>query len=409
VKPDIPDESRIMRIAMLIRFNFPHGMAFANRWVALAKGLVECGEFVVVLCLTPASKEQAPEDLSLRGTYQGVDYVYTGPNLFRARSRVRHRLQMLRGFLGGIKELYKYKRCDQLDVIFFAWIPLWQKVIVLLLGRLLGVPTVHERNEHLYHGADGPLQKLLVYLDFRLLTRFCSGIEVISTSLERQFRPQLGRKTKMLVVPAVVDASRFAQDRLVDPPPVEGSYVAWCGSRWDTKDGAYDLIDAFTRIAGIHPEVKLLLIAPLDDSMEYARAEELALDSGYSERIVMTGRISQAEIPRYLRGAAVLALARPSSVQAQYGFPTKLPEYLATGRPVLATRVGDIPLYLRDGVNAYLVEPDDVAAFAEKLDYVLTHPEEASEVGRTGSILTSREFSSVFQATRLAAFFSELE
>jgi glycosyltransferase involved in cell wall biosynthesis len=404
-----------MYIAILFRFSFPHGMALANRFIALAKGLTEHGESVVVLCLTPASREQAPEDLALRGAYEGIEYMYTSPSLFRARSRARHRLQMLRGFIGGIGELHKRRRSNELDVVFFSWIPHWQKVVVLLFGRLHGVRIVQEQNEHLYEGAGGRyrglrggLPKLLEWLDFRMLTRFCSGIEVISTPLEQLLRPQLGKRARMLVLPAVVDVSRFERDRTIGAPPLEGPYVAWCGSRWDSKDGAHQLLLAFGQIAAAHPKVSLLLIAPHDDSPDYRRATEIIHQSGCSERIAVTGRVSQADIPRFLLGASVLALARPSSAQAEYGFPTKLPEYLATGRPVLATRVGDIPLYLQDGVNAYLVEPDDVPGFAEKLDYILQHPEEADAVGQKGRLLTTREFSSVFQAGRLASFFGAL-
>jgi glycosyltransferase involved in cell wall biosynthesis len=397
-----------VHIAILFRFSFPHGMALANRFIALAKGLNAHGESVVVLCLTPASPEQAPSDLSLRGIYEGVEYVYTGPNLFRARSRVRHRLQMVRGFTDGLWELRRRRRRHELDVIFLPWLPNWQKALVLVFGRLYGVRTVQERNEHLYHGARGRIGKLKVRFDFKVLTRFLSGVEVISTPLERLFRPQLGRKAKLIVVPAFVDASRFERDCGIESPPLEGSYVAWCGSRWDTKDGAHELIRAFSRLAGAYPEVRLALIAPQDDSPDYRRATELILESGCSDRIVMTGRVSQSDVPRYLRGATVLVLARPSSVQAEYGFPTKLPEYLATGRPVLATRVGDIPLYLRDGVNAYLVDPDDVEAFSDKLEYILTHSDEARRVGQEGRLLTTREFSNTFQAGRLASFLRDL-
>jgi glycosyltransferase involved in cell wall biosynthesis len=404
-----------MHIAILFRFSFPHGMALANRFIALAKGLIEHGESVVVVCLTPASEEQAPADLSLHGTYEGIEYVYTGSNLFRARSRLRHRLQMLRGFAGGMSELRRRRRSNELDVVFFGWMPHWQKAIVLLFGRLYGVRIVQEQNEHLYegageryHGVRGGLPKLLEWLDFKMLTRFCSGIEVISTPLERLFRPQLGRKTKLLVMPAVVDVSRFGHLSTIESSPFDETYVAWCGSRWDAKDGVHELITAFGRVASAHPKVSLVLIAPCDDSPEHEQAIELIRKCGFSERVVMTGRVSQADIPRYLQCAAVLALARPSSVQAEYGFPTKLPEYLATGRPVLATRVGDIPRYLQDGINAYLVEPNDIAAFAEKLDYVLAHPAETDEVGRNGKVLTTREFSNVFQAGRLASFFREL-
>ena len=59
-------------------------------------------------------------------------------------------------------------------------------------------------------------------------------------------------------------------------------------------------------------------------------------------------------MPKYLCNAKLLALARPDSIQAQGGFPTKLGEYLATGRPVVVTKVGEIPDYLEDGVNAFL-------------------------------------------------------
>ena len=49
----------------------------------------------------------------------------------------------------------------------------------------------------------------------------------------------------------------------------------------------------------------------------------------------------------------MLVLARPDNIQAKGGFPTKLGEYLATGNPVVVTKVGEIPNYLIDGVNAF--------------------------------------------------------
>jgi glycosyltransferase involved in cell wall biosynthesis len=398
-----------MHIAIFWRSNFPHGLALANRFIALAKGLIEVGESVVVVCVAPASREQAPADLSLHGTLQGIEYMYTTADLFRAESRLRHRLQKLRGFARGIKELRKRRRDDELDVIFFAGIPSWQMATLLLFGRLSGIRVVHERNEYPFLEAEGRRLRMVERcFYFRVLVRFCSGVEVLSTQLERLFRPQIGRKARLLVVPAVVDASRFELGSSVESPPLEGPYVAWCGGSWGRKDGVHQLIDAFGRVAGAHPEVSLVLMCPYDNSVDYTRAREKIRETACSERIVTTGRVSQAQMPHYLRGAAVLALARPTSVQAEYGFPTKLPEYLITGRPVLATRVGDIPRYLTDGMNAYLVDPDDVAAFAEKLDYILEHPEEAEEVGQRGRALTMREFSNVLQAGRLASFFREL-
>ena len=51
-------------------------------------------------------------------------------------------------------------------------------------------------------------------------------------------------------------------------------------------------------------------------------------------------------------------MARPDSRQARGGFPTKLGEYLATGKPVCVTKVGEITVYLEDNVSAFLAEPE---------------------------------------------------
>jgi glycosyltransferase involved in cell wall biosynthesis len=77
-------------------------------------------------------------------------------------------------------------------------------------------------------------------------------------------------------------------------------------------------------------------------------------------------------------------LARPDSLQAQAGFPTKLGEYLATGRPVVVTRTGEIGSYLVDGKSAYLAEPGNVKDIARQIDAVLSNPDAARVVGEAG-------------------------
>jgi glycosyltransferase involved in cell wall biosynthesis len=80
--------------------------------------------------------------------------------------------------------------------------------------------------------------------------------------------------------------------------------------------------------------------------------------------------------------------------------PTKLGEYLATGRPVVVTATGDIPKYLHDGVEAFVVEPGDVHSFSEALERALYNPV-AAEVGRAGQRLARREFDTVVHMRRL--------
>jgi glycosyltransferase involved in cell wall biosynthesis len=55
---------------------------------------------------------------------------------------------------------------------------------------------------------------------------------------------------------------------------------------------------------------------------------------------------------------------------------------MATGAPIVATRVGGLPEVVEDGVTGFLVPAGDVAALAERLAWVLRHPEAARDVGQ---------------------------
>ena len=87
---------------------------------------------------------------------------------------------------------------------------------------------------------------------------------------------------------------------------------------------------------------------------------------GLAERVEFTGSVERAGLPGLLKEAAAFALPRASGLFSTAGFPTKLGEYLATGKPVVVATTGDIPLYLSDGVDAFFV-PDDTRAFAARL------------------------------------------
>ena len=54
------------------------------------------------------------------------------------------------------------------------------------------------------------------------------------------------------------------------------------------------------------------------------------------------------------------------------------------GNPVVVTKVGDFPLFLKDGESALLAEPDNPASFAEKLIQAISNPNESERIGNNG-------------------------
>ena len=96
-----------------------------------------------------------------------------------------------------------------------------------------------------------------------------------------------------------------------------------------------------------------------------------------------------------------MALDRPDNIQAKYGFPTKLGEYLLTGNPVVITSVGDIPLFLRDGYSVLLAEPNSPNSFSAKLNWALENPDISHRIGEEGRKIAELEFDSQTETNKI--------
>ena len=74
------------------------------------------------------------------------------------------------------------------------------------------------------------------------------------------------------------------------------------------------------------------------------------------------------------------------------GFGLTVTEGLWKGRPVVASNVGGIPLQIKDGVNGYLLEPDDEDGFADRIVECLRHPALGEELGAAGRETVREKF-----------------
>jgi len=245
-----------------------------------------------------------------------------------------------------------------------------------------------------------PLHRILEGITLFSMRHF-SGVTVISKGL-KEYYLQKGIKT-LEVINMFVDSKRFENLTI---SPVD-KYIAYCGTISVRKDGVDSLIKAFDIFKKRYPEYKLYLIGQMDLLGAEDIIKKLIDERGLNDSVLFKGRINADELPSVLSGARMLALARPNTIQAQYGFPTKLGEYLATGKPVVVTKVGEIPLYLRDGENAFLAEPGNVESFAEKLLEVEADYAHALKIGEKGRELVYSEFSSIVQSKKLLNFMNE--
>ncbi|MDD4205404.1 MAG: glycosyltransferase, partial [Candidatus Delongbacteria bacterium] len=166
----------------------------------------------------------------------------------------------------------------------------------------------------------------------------------------------------------------------------------YTGPLLQKKDGILTIIKSFSNIANEFPDTNLVCTGSLDHSVDRDRVKNEIESSKAKDRIILKGFISRSEMIELLNSAACLVLAKPSSDQADTCFPTKLGEYLATGNPIVVTSTGEIPLYLKDGENAYIAEPDSVGSFTQKLRNLLSDSEMAQKIGLKGRQVAEEKF-----------------
>ncbi|MHB8605427.1 MAG: glycosyltransferase family 4 protein [Thermoplasmatota archaeon] len=174
-----------------------------------------------------------------------------------------------------------------------------------------------------------------------------------------------------------VDADRFA------PSPPSGHDVLFVAPlarayRWKGLDV---LLDAMVRVRAAIPDAHLTLVGGGDRFAEIERRVDPAA-------VRLAGSVSDADLPAFYRRAAVVVL--PSTTDAE-SFGMVLGEANASARPVVASRIGGIPDFVRDGVNGLLADPGDPVDLAAKLVDVLSNPERAATMGRRGREIVVRE------------------
>lgn len=224
------------------------------------------------------------------------------------------------------------------------------------------------------------------------------GLFVISTPLKDYFISEGVSESKIHIINMTVDPRRFIS---LKKQWVDNKYVAYCGTASNNKDGVDELIKAFAIIAHQYDDIKLMIIgktpSKVDESGNLALIERL----GIKGKVIFTGIVESKRMPQLLKNAEVLALARPDSLQAKCGFPTKLGEYLLTGNPVVVTKVGDIPKFLVHEESALLANQRDPKDFAKKIKWVLDNPVLAKKIGENGAKLALREFNNVHETHKM--------
>jgi glycosyltransferase involved in cell wall biosynthesis len=164
------------------------------------------------------------------------------------------------------------------------------------------------------------------------------------------------------------------------------------------------VIEAVAQARAFAPHLRLVIVGegPARQAVELAIAKNELQDIA-----ILTGNVPHADVPDYL-AAMDITVAPYVAVPGFYFSPLKVFEYMAGGRPVVASRLGQIPDILQDGVTGFLHAPGDVNALGSHILALASHSEMRTEMGRRAACHAQAHHSWANVAARITTLAGQL-
>jgi glycosyltransferase involved in cell wall biosynthesis len=197
---------------------------------------------------------------------------------------------------------------------------------------------------------------------------------------------------KMRIVHCGVDPARYGH-----PDARTGKTLMFVG-RLAAVKGVLVLLDALVKARTAHPDLRLVLVG---DGPERPRIVARVAELGLQACVEFAGYRTQDEVANLLAGADAFVL--PSFAE---GVPVVLMEAMASGLPVIATRVAGVPELVTDGETGLLVPPGDTASLARAIvDLLDTPPHRRAAMGEAGRAKVVQDFDQSREGAWLADLF----
>lgn len=255
------------------------------------------------------------------------------------------------------------------------------------------------------HGStrDSLTKKAYLFLDERVVYRGFDTIIAVSQQLENDLQKKHVPTEKIRVIQNGLDIELLDLQAGASEPslPLEkriGARVFGVIGRLFPDKGQNQFLEAFAAIADRHPDSYGLIVG---DGPDRARLSQRIDALGLQGRVYLCGARKNIKSVYELIDFLVI----PSLTE---GLPYVLLEAMATGIPVVATAVGDIPLLIEDEVRGYLISPGDVAALTKRMTDLLTKSDLASAMAQQGKALIAARYSAQRMVDETERVYSEL-
>ncbi len=295
--------------------------------------------------------------------------------------------------VAGLLRFARFLREKQIDVLQVYFPD--STYFGVLAGRLAGVKAIVRTRNNINHWMT-PAHRRLGRLVNRFVTVTVCNSQAARDAVLADERPD---PASVIVIENGVDLERFASIPPVSPEP-DPYRPRWIGMVANLRPvkGVDILVRAAAQVVQLHPDVEFHIAG---EGPQRSELELLIAELGLNERFVLHGKVE--DIPAFLASLDVAVLSSRAE-----GMPNAVLEYMAAGRPIVATAVGGTPALLQDGVDCRLTHPENPKALADCLIELLSQPREASRLASAAREHVRQRYSRSAAVHRFEKLFGDL-
>lgn len=274
------------------------------------------------------------------------------------------------------------------DIIHSHWI-IPQGFVTALVHKLTGVPYVVTT-----WGGD-----MFVFKKKGILASFLKGLyaftlnnskksTTVNTTFLLEMKSIIKDQKKAIYLPNGTDTSLFSpskKDKLLNKKyNIQGPFLLFVG-RLTEKKGIEYLIQAMKEVVRVNKSAKLLIVGAGDKEKDL---KLLSSNLDLGNNILFTGPIQNKELPRFYASADLFIAPSITTKQGdREGFPTVFIEAMASGTPILTTKIDGIKDIIVNEKNGFIVDQRSSKQLAERINHLIKSKSKLSSMKKSATQL----------------------
>jgi glycosyltransferase involved in cell wall biosynthesis len=374
------------------------GMASSTRVRNLLAPLIEKK---VIIASNLIYQKDTRENIGKQGQLNDINFKVIGFGLSNIFS-------VFGFFFGGMSFLKKSKKENCKNIIYNYNAPDVKNIFFILYARAIGYKIIFDIIEdNSFEAHVGFINKFRIKTSVFLLKRcryFADGMIGISEHLYQLVQKVSKNSIPCHLIPITVNLNYFKTNSSVKQTK---NLQIFYGGSFGKKDGLEYLISAFDKVSALHTDARLIFTG-LGHQQDMDRVNAQIEKALNKDRIIYKGFLNNTDYYTLLNECDIFCMTRINSKFANAGFPFKLGEFLATGKAVIATNVGDVSNYLFNNVNALVINPDSVDELAAALLALMEQPAKRQAIGIEARKTAEQFFDSDKVGMKLVSIFQSV-